>query len=88
VATGAILRGTQLRVRWELLRERAAKSVGGAAEARPTTVRLTEPRETVNAAEVRLEFSAPEEAGPYRIYVYVYVSGGQVATANFPFWVE
>ncbi|HEY8401596.1 MAG TPA: glycoside hydrolase family 2 TIM barrel-domain containing protein [Cytophagaceae bacterium] len=33
-------------------------------------------------------FNAPEQSGPYRIYIYVKDGKGKIATANIPFWVS
>lgn len=90
VAACAIVRGggNGSRASWELLRERAHKSTGGAFESRPETLSVRDGREALSAAEARLEFSAPAEPGAYRLFVYVHAPGSQVATANFPFWVE
>lgn len=35
----------------------------------------------------RVNFRAPEKAGPYRIYSWIYDEYGNVATANIPFYV-
>lgn len=87
-AACAIVRGDELRTTWELLRERARKSVGGGAEERPAPCPLRDSHESLTTTEAGLEFSAPDEPGAYRLYVYVHAPGRQVATANFPFRVE
>ncbi|HEY0946066.1 MAG TPA: glycoside hydrolase family 2 TIM barrel-domain containing protein [Opitutaceae bacterium] len=87
-ATCPIIRGEQLRVTWELLRERMRKSEGGAFEPRPPTLPVRRARESLEAGAARLEFNAPSEPGAYRLFIYVQAPGGQVATANIPFRVE
>ena len=75
--------GDALRVEWIVMRESDATQAGGDAETVPETVaRIAEqPRQE----EIMLR--APEDPGPYRLFVYVGDGRGAVAHANVPFLV-
>lgn len=74
-----------VRIEWELMPESTDKRKGGDREARPDSVPIDKISESAN----RLEFAAPSEPGPYRLFLYVYGRDGKtVATANFPFLVK
>ena len=85
----ALLRGpaAAVRLRWELLPESSDKGVGGAREKRPASLPL--PPQSEHAVDGRCvaEFPAPEQPGPYRLFVHVDGPGSTVAHANFPFLV-
>jgi hypothetical protein len=74
----------QVRIEWELMPESTDKRKGGDEEERPEPVEIAKVSESTS----RLEFSAPGEPGPYRLFLYVYGGNGTVATANFPFLVK
>lgn len=71
-------------VHWDLLPESSDKGYGGDAEERPEPVHFTGDRHSLT----HLEFTAPEQGGAYRLFLYVHGKGGTVATANFPFRVK
>lgn len=75
--------GDELRYDWELLPESTDIRAGGDAETRPDAV----PLDTVRREDGTLVIRAPRIEGPYRMFVYVYDTSGNVATANFPFYV-
>ena len=72
-----------LRYVWELLPESTDIRAGGDAEERPDAVRIN----TVRREGGTLVMEAPRRDGPYRLFVYAYDGNGNVATANFPFYV-
>jgi hypothetical protein len=86
----ALLRGAAdaVRLRWELLPESSDKGVGGAAERRPASLPLPPQGEGPIDGRCAAEFPAPEQPGPYRLFVYADGPGRTVAHANFPFLVE
>jgi len=73
-----------LRYEWRLSRESDATEIGGDAEAVPEdlTARLA------GSDRPAVKFSTPEDAGAYRLFVYVYDDAGGVAHANVPFFVK
>ena len=75
--------GDALRYVWELLPESTDIRAGGDAEARPDAVDIDKVREEGGTLTIR----APRQDGPYRMFVYAYDGQGNVATANFPFYV-
>lgn len=72
-----------LRYEWELLPESTDIRAGGEAESRPDAV----PLNVVTQENGTLAIRAPRSEGPYRMFSYVYDGQGNVATANFPFYV-
>ncbi len=72
-----------LRYRWEVLAESSDKREGGDAEAAPRAVADAVTANGGNAVTIR----APEVPGAYRLYAYVEDGHGNLATANFPFFV-
>lgn len=83
VATVTDPEGETLRFEWELLPESTDIRAGGDVEARPDAVRLN----IVDQEDGMLAIRAPRRDGPYRMFVYAYDGNGNVATANFPFYV-
>ena len=75
--------GDPLEYTWELLPESTDIRAGGDAEARPDAVDIDKVREEGGTLTIR----APRQDGPYRMFVYAYDGQGNVATANFPFYV-
>ena len=75
--------GEDLRYEWELLPESTDIRAGGDAETRPDAVRLDIADQDGGTLAIR----APRVEGPYRMFVYAYDGHGNVATANFPFYV-
>ncbi|MFP4547880.1 MAG: glycoside hydrolase family 2 TIM barrel-domain containing protein [Fidelibacterota bacterium] len=73
-----------LRFRWEILHETQDKSTGGDEEQKPPQATIGTMTESGN----ELRFSAPQEPGPYRLFVYVYDPAGNGAHANIPFYVK
>ncbi len=73
-----------LSYRWVLMRESDATEVGGDREQIPQEVsgRLHD------AENGRIGISAPEQAGAYRLFVYVYDGQGHAGHANLPFLVQ
>jgi len=76
--------GDNLRYRYEILPESTDIKVGGDAESRPEAENLkTRATSTPNT----LEFKAPRQVGPYRLFVYVYDGHGNAGVGNVPFYV-
>jgi hypothetical protein len=75
--------GDPLEYRWELLPESTDIRAGGDAESVPDPVRIREVRNEGGTLVLR----APAEQGAYRLFVYATDGQGNVATANFPFYV-
>ncbi len=75
--------GADLRYKWELLPESTDIRAGGDAEDRPDAIRI----DTIREKDGTLVMRAPRKEGPYRMFVYAYDDDGNVATANFPFYV-
>ncbi len=75
----------EITVEWEFLPESTDIGAGGDPEERPETITglIIDEDET---GEVT--FEAPEESGPYRLFVYVINEHEKAATANIPFYVE
>jgi hypothetical protein len=75
--------GETLRYEWELLPESTDIRAGGDAETRPDAVALSVVRQAGGTLAIRV----PRQEGAYRMFVYAYDGAGNVATANFPFYV-
>ena len=76
--------GDGLSYRWVLMRESDATQVGGDREQVPDVVSgLID-----DAGNGRIGISAPEQAGAYRLFVYVYDGEGHAGHANLPFLVK
>ncbi|MDG5765981.1 glycoside hydrolase family 2 TIM barrel-domain containing protein [Balneolales bacterium ANBcel1] len=69
-------------IRWEFLPESTDVQVGGDHEERPETIFGLE---VENKGET-LVFRAPEQPGPYRLFVYLVTEDNRAATANIPFF--
>lgn len=73
-----------LAYRWEILPEPKEFSVGGDREDRPMPV-----SDLITSSEDgKANMKAPQEEGPYRVFVYVTDGQNKVATANVPFFVK
>lgn len=76
--------GDTLTYRWAVMRESAASQVGGDKEQIPDVISgLIEAAENGGAG-----VAAPEQAGAYRLFVYVYDGQGHAGHANIPFLVK
>lgn len=73
-----------LTVTWDLRSEKGPKVPGDDSEHEPAA----HPIDAIRTSNNLLEFRAPKETGPYRLFVYVVDSHGYVATANMPFFVR
>ncbi|MFP4065815.1 MAG: glycoside hydrolase family 2 TIM barrel-domain containing protein [Bacteroidales bacterium] len=73
-----------LRVRAEIMPEPKELSDGGDFEPRPETIEGL----ILSADMQEITFRAPEEEGPYRIFIYVTDRHNHAATANIPFYVK
>lgn len=73
-----------LKIAWEILHETTDKRSGGDAEKKPAPAEGLNIRQQQNT----LTFTAPQQSGPYRIFVYVYDLKGSAAHANIPFYVK
>ncbi|MEX0322508.1 MAG: glycoside hydrolase family 2 TIM barrel-domain containing protein [Puniceicoccaceae bacterium] len=73
-----------MRTSWDLAPESTMTGIGGDREDRPDSVSLS----ILADKGDRLRFVVPEQAGQYRLFLYVYGEDDTVATANFPFLVK
>jgi hypothetical protein len=71
-------------VRWEVREESSDRKSGGDREQEPPLVENC----IVEAAGTHLRFRTPSAPGAYRLFLYVYDSQGNAATANVPFQVQ
>lgn len=69
---------------WEVMQESTETKIGGDAESKPA------PLPGLIAAPARSEISlqTPDQAGAYRLFVYVFDGHGHAAHANIPFYVD
>ncbi|MHC2991732.1 hypothetical protein OB13_09090 [Pontibacter sp. HJ8] len=76
--------GDTLQVRWEVLPETVSEDGNAIKEEKPDPL-----QGIVGKAEGgKVALKAPQKDGAYRLYAYVYDGQGNVATANFPFYVK
>ena len=73
-----------LRFYWQLMEESRATQTGGDFEEVPPDRSEYLGKQEGSRSEVR----APQQPGPYRLFVYVHDEAGAVAHANIPFLVE
>lgn len=76
---------TAFQIEWEFLPESTDIGAGGDSEERPETMYSLSQEES---DEGILKFMAPEESGPYRLFVYILHENNKAATANIPFYVQ
>lgn len=76
--------GDSLVYRWEIMEESNSQATGGDKEYVPEVI----PGLFSGAQTAQVEFSAPAEAGAYRLFIYVDDNQDHVAHANIPFLVE
>jgi hypothetical protein len=76
--------GDTLSYRWVVMHESTARQVGGDKERIPDAI----PGLIEDADDGSAGVEAPEQAGAYRLYVYVYDGQGHAGHANIPFLVE
>lgn len=75
--------GEAFSVKWDLRSETAPRRPGDDREYEPDGHKI----EVIRQNDSMLEFRAPSQPGPYRLFVYVVDGRGYVATANMPFYV-
>ena len=76
--------GDALRYTWVVMRESGATQTGGDKEDVPEAI-----EGVIEAGDgPRTKLRAPEEPGPYRLFVYVHDGQGSAAHANIPFLVK
>lgn len=68
---------------WEIRVESSSNKVGGDAEYVPSLV-----QGVIKNQDARIELSAPEKSGAYRLFVYAFDGKNSVAHANIPFFVK
>jgi hypothetical protein len=76
--------GGPLTAHWEVRSEISDRKTGGDPEAPP----FAHPESFVEMKGLHGSFRAPQIPGAYRLFVYVYDSRGEAATANLPFLVQ
>jgi len=76
--------GDKLEYRWEIKHESKATQEGGDKEEIPDSVEGL--IDSPEAAAINM--TAPQDAGAYRLFVYIYDGNGNAAHANFPFLVK
>lgn len=79
--------GDTLRYEWQVIAESRDRRTGGDDEQAPPEIDTHLRTEATDKGE-RVTFTAPEEPGPYRLYLVVYDGTGRAGTANVPFFVE
>jgi hypothetical protein len=69
---------------WEVMEESTERKMGGDVESVPKSLPglIAEPRQS----EITLK--APDKAGAYRLFAYVFDGKGHAAHANIPFYVD
>ncbi|RDC56201.1 hypothetical protein DU508_11360 [Pedobacter chinensis] len=75
--------GDQLETRWEILPEATDLGQGGDKETRPQAI-----KGLIKTSPDKVDLTAPEKPGAYRLFVYVADGKNNVATANIPFYVR
>lgn len=73
----------KIKYRWEILRESTDVKSGGDAEKRPEGMKGL----IVSKKHGNMSFRAPQEEGPYRLFVYAFDGHKHVAYTNIPFYV-
>jgi len=73
-----------LTFRWEIMEESDSTNIGGDHEHRPPHVEGA----IADATRSEISLQAPEKAGAYRLFAYVFDGRGHAAHANIPFYVE
>jgi hypothetical protein len=68
----------------DILHETTDKGEGGDKEEKPAEVKGLKNKQVQD----KLYFQAPEQEGPYRLFIYVYDKRGGGAHANIPFYVS
>jgi len=68
---------------WEILHEGTNFPYGGQGEEKPPEVNGL----IMDTTKPKIEFNAPGQDGPYRLFVYIYDGAKHFATANMPFYV-
>ncbi|MBT8048246.1 MAG: hypothetical protein HKN57_06845 [Xanthomonadales bacterium] len=76
--------GDTLEYRWELMRESGATQTGGDKEEVPDKF----PGLIEGGDREQVILTAPDESGPYRLFVYVYDGQGNAGHANIPLLVQ
>lgn len=77
--------GDVLTYRWEVMKESTTNATGGDAEEVPAVI---EGLISSDQTSGDLSFSAPEEEGAYRLFIYVDDNQDHTAHANIPFYVN
>jgi len=73
-----------LTYRWEVMHESAETKIGGDAESKPAPL----PGLIADPAASEISLKAPDRAGAYRLFTYVFDGHGHAAHANIPFYVD
>ena len=76
--------GDPLEYRWIVIAETSDSKIGGDPEKAPTEY----PELTKDCSGPEITFTAPNQSGPYRLFVFVKDTANGAATANFPFYVR
>jgi hypothetical protein len=69
---------------WEVMEESTERKIGGDVESIPRKV----PGLIAEANKSEITFKAPEKAGAYRLFAYIFDGKGHAAHANIPFYVD
>ena len=77
--------GDELNYYWELLPESTDIKSGGDKESKPKALEI---KFKSGQQSGDIKFKAPVKEGAYRIFAYVSDGHGNVATANFPFYIK
>lgn len=76
--------GDNLEYKWEIMRESMEKKEGGDKEEVPETLTGL----ISNGSQNEILLNAPDEEGPYRLFMYAFDGNDNAAHANIPFYVK
>ena len=76
--------GDAITYRWEIMKESTTSATGGDAEVVPESI----PDLIPAGAGASTNFTAPEEEGAYRLFIYAEDGNDHTAHANIPFYVN
>ncbi len=76
--------GDDLRFEWLVVKDAYRGQSGGDPEPEDIAVPSAIPKDAANS---RVELTAPPDEGPYRLFVFVRDGKGNASSANFPFYV-
>lgn len=70
-------------INWQILKEDWFREAGRASKTKPEIIQNL----GLKSADTKVEFQAPSQEGPYRIFAVIYNKKGYFSTCNIPFYV-